>query len=529
MKVMPQPLSPTGQFYCVYDAWNRLTQVVIDANANGAPDEGESVTGEYEYDGLNRRVRKHRDTANSDYNFHFYYNTSWQIMEIRQTIDGQNHVPEIRPPFHQYVWSQRYIDALVLRDDNTECLATDLCDDGRTYLTTDANMNVTSTSVGGGTGGRFDYRAYGGLVKYSAGWTLLSGTTVTDCLPRYCGYWYDVETGLYCVRNRYYTTLLGRWTSRDPLNQNKVGGGYHDGPNVYDYGRNLPVSLRDSTGLAVAAAAGLRDYEDLLDASRKLGRLDNLKYSRCVASLNECWKARFRAVLVAAGITKTKALLGMQKKGVHPDDLVRYAKDVTGRAKDVAKHLKRGYATAQVFMDAYRGYKLKLTGKGLLSEDLENLYEAMGDAELAAEEVEEKLGKVNKVLTALVDAADIIATSQDNVTEGNKLRAAAKAMEALNRFNPVPGVSDMVDFYSKAVDAIGEAIDVISMRHGYNRNLPVWENCVADKGAHVPGVYFGWKWAKEVITNYSGKDHKLVQELETCCKDEPVMGDEVKK
>jgi hypothetical protein len=119
---MPQPLSPTGQFVCVYDAWNRMTQVVIDADADGVADAGETVAGEYEYDGLSRRVRKHVPVGNeAAHHDHFYYNTSWQILEIRRVCDGTGYVPKTRLPLYQYVWSQRYIGDVMASDANRYC------------------------------------------------------------------------------------------------------------------------------------------------------------------------------------------------------------------------------------------------------------------------------------------------------------------------------------------------------------------------------------------------------------------------
>ncbi|MEG3632730.1 SpvB/TcaC N-terminal domain-containing protein [Micromonospora palythoicola] len=51
----------------------------------------------------------------------------------------------------------------------------------------------------------------------------------------------DEETGLYQLGARYYAAWLGRWTSPDPA-------GFVDGPNLYAYCRNNPVTLADPTG-----------------------------------------------------------------------------------------------------------------------------------------------------------------------------------------------------------------------------------------------------------------------------------------
>jgi len=69
---------------------------------------------------LGRRVKKHV-SADADDDFdsfeHFYYNAGWQILETRETA-SENGAPDAADPHYQFVWSPRYIDAPVLRDEN---------------------------------------------------------------------------------------------------------------------------------------------------------------------------------------------------------------------------------------------------------------------------------------------------------------------------------------------------------------------------------------------------------------------------
>jgi RHS repeat-associated protein len=71
----------------------------------------------------------------------------------------------------------------------------------------------------------------------------------------YCGYRYDGETALntsvtvgtsgnYQVRNRYYSTMLGLFISRDPI-------GYKGGINLYEYVGDDPENATDPSGLLV--------------------------------------------------------------------------------------------------------------------------------------------------------------------------------------------------------------------------------------------------------------------------------------
>lgn len=58
---------------------------------------------------------------------------------------------------------------------------------------------------------------------------------------RFTGQRFDEETGLYYYKARYYSPLIGRFLSPDPL-------GYADGLNLYAYVGNDPVNFTDSTG-----------------------------------------------------------------------------------------------------------------------------------------------------------------------------------------------------------------------------------------------------------------------------------------
>ena len=58
---------------------------------------------------------------------------------------------------------------------------------------------------------------------------------------RYTGKERDEESGLYYHGARYYAPWLGRWIGTDPA-------GLVDGPNLYQYSSNNPISCQDSTG-----------------------------------------------------------------------------------------------------------------------------------------------------------------------------------------------------------------------------------------------------------------------------------------
>ncbi len=59
---------------------------------------------------------------------HFFYDVSWRLLETRKSTSAENDQPENLNPEYQYVWSPRYIDAPILRDENKD--ADGDCHDG---------------------------------------------------------------------------------------------------------------------------------------------------------------------------------------------------------------------------------------------------------------------------------------------------------------------------------------------------------------------------------------------------------------
>ncbi|OQB13724.1 MAG: tRNA(Glu)-specific nuclease WapA precursor [Firmicutes bacterium ADurb.Bin193] len=85
---------------------------------------------------------------------------------------------------------------------------------------------------GGNVAKRYSYDAFGNEV----------GAAGDDANPfRYCGEYFDRESGSIYLRARYYDPRLGRFGSEDPA---------RDGLNWYVYCGNSPIKFKDSTGLA---------------------------------------------------------------------------------------------------------------------------------------------------------------------------------------------------------------------------------------------------------------------------------------
>jgi RHS repeat-associated protein len=230
-------------------AWDRLVKVQDDQQTP-------ATVAEYRYDGTNRRIRKYTDKSGDDWTVReFYYNASWQALEVSKDTKARvgGVEPDLAAPaYEQYVWSARYIDAPVLRDrDNDQ--DPDL--EERLYYTTDANMNVTAlVGTDGDVVERYMYDPYGRLTILNGAsgvdkdgavteWTADTNQTASDVdnAVLYCGYYHDCETGLYCVRHRYYDPPLGRWLARDPRT-------YINGMNLQEYVGGRVGTMSDPSG-----------------------------------------------------------------------------------------------------------------------------------------------------------------------------------------------------------------------------------------------------------------------------------------
>ena len=231
MFLVPRPDNPTAVWGCQYDAWNRLVRVINVAMAQDV--------ARYEYDGLNRRVVKNVfDGGSLDHRLHFYYNESWQLLEVRREEDST----ESEDPVEQFVWHPYYIDALATR-------FWDAAADGQSieqhYFTHDANFNVTAALDDSGDAvERYHYSPYGEVTFLDDVFDPIAESDI-DNWHLYTGRERDPETGLQLNRNRYYHPSLGRWISRDPI-------GYEGSEwNLYEYVTSMPTIEVDSAGLSI--------------------------------------------------------------------------------------------------------------------------------------------------------------------------------------------------------------------------------------------------------------------------------------
>jgi RHS repeat-associated protein len=238
----PVPVDWSSAYTMVYDAWNRLVAVKS----------GSTVVASFAYDGQNWRTTK---TNSSSVVRHYYYTSSWQIVEERV---GTSTSPE-----RQYVWGLLGgIDNLVLRDrpGSSE----------RLYAMSDALGSVTAlTNASGTMEERYGYYAFGFPRFMNASFGIISSSAY-DWNVLYASYRRDSETGYYQVRNRYLHPGLGRWLTRDPI-------GYDGGINLYAYVGNSSVNWTDPMGLLFGLIPILGTIEHLIEIS--LSDVDGTKTS----------------------------------------------------------------------------------------------------------------------------------------------------------------------------------------------------------------------------------------------------------
>ncbi len=231
--------------YYTYDAAGNRTKVIVDGVSQVLytyNDKGQLVTetktnGEtsevisYTYDANGNLISKAEGIKTTNY----IYDTFGRMTSAGDTAytyrpDGLRASKAISSGGTHYF---AYVNGRLVRDCSDKYLyGLELIKSDNVFYLYNIHGDVIQlVTIGGSLYKTYDYDAYGNELTRD----------LNDTNPfRYCGEYYDVETGFIYLRARYYDPMVGRFTTVDPAK---------DGLNWYAYCNNNPVAFVDRNGL----------------------------------------------------------------------------------------------------------------------------------------------------------------------------------------------------------------------------------------------------------------------------------------
>ena len=200
----------TGSTTYTWDFENRLASVTL-------PTSGGTAT--FKYDPMGRRIQKAFTTGSTTTTTNYLY-------------DGDNDIEELNASgttLARYSQTQKVDEPLA-----------ESTSGATSYYEADGLGSITSLTNGSGTiANSYTYDSFGKL-------TASSGSLTNPF--RYTARELDPETGLYCLRARYYDPNTGRFLSEDPI-------GFRGGINFYGYVGNNVTNRTDPEGTAFKTCA----------------------------------------------------------------------------------------------------------------------------------------------------------------------------------------------------------------------------------------------------------------------------------
>jgi RHS repeat-associated protein len=216
----------------------------------------------YAYDAYNRRIMG--IVVGVDTQFHTW--DGWRQV-VQYSLDTAPN-PDAAVPTKQFVWGSRLDELLSYRRKNGSTW--------ENYFVLHGGQDTAAKLVNssGAVVEQYEYDPYGKVSVYVGSSTTAVATSSVGLPFLWKGVRLDSETGLLQMRNRYYSTGLGRFLTRDPLGvwADQVCFG-----NGYCYAGNNPVNGADPLGLMTVSddPAGLKlTYGLLVGAVRILRILD---------------------------------------------------------------------------------------------------------------------------------------------------------------------------------------------------------------------------------------------------------------
>ena len=322
-----------------WDYRNRLRKVCqLAGSATGCNDAGATVIAVYSYDGLNRRTRKVVTNSGSLNGITSFYYDDWRTIEERDVSETVT---------QQYVYGIYLDEPLIL--DRTS--APRLFYHQNELYSTFALTDPTGAVVEG-----YQYDPYGKPTVLGPDFSTVVGTSSAVGNPYlFTGQRLDPETGLFYYKNRYYSSSLGRFLSRDAR-------GYAEGPNLYEYVADDPTNMVDPTGEAsfrlsvfkttlivhLSDATKIQQFGDF--TTNDFGKLrcyEDLYRKKLVEGVGEIGK------IVAITPLTTAAGLGVfgeeAKAAVKAIGAIKKASDILEKIKDALKNVEVTSASSRNF------------------------------------------------------------------------------------------------------------------------------------------------------------------------------------
>ncbi len=275
------PTSSAETFTPTYDADGNATSVKTSTGTWSISNDGENrpavwtkSTGEKIYmmfDALGRRVEKRvLNAAGTRTLRERYVYVGYTCVQILNG-DGGNAVVK------EFVW------------DPTEPVATRPLMFGYIskglyfFYTIDGNKNVSDVfffALGNGIGAHYEYAPFGAITRTSSATHIGNVDIVADNPFRFSSEFYDSELDLVYYNYRHYSPALGRFLSRDPIEE-------QGGVNLYAFAKNNPCSRFDVLGREGLPSCS--EYSSIRNCHDGVceGRTSRQGLS-CTASVNGC-------------------------------------------------------------------------------------------------------------------------------------------------------------------------------------------------------------------------------------------------
>ncbi|MFH1230577.1 MAG: RHS repeat-associated core domain-containing protein [Planctomycetota bacterium] len=193
----------------VYDYTNQLLEVIS----------GTTIIADYKYDAFGRRIQKTDNLSLITYN---YYYDGARCIEERNSSDVV---------IKSYVYGNG-IDEVLTMQTVTQAYYYHTNSLGSVYAVTDGTGNVVE---------RYKYKIYGRCTFFEPDGVTERTESIIGNRLLFTGREYDVESGLYYYRARYYSPDLGRFINRDPIADDELA-------NLYTYVKNNPLKYKDPRG-----------------------------------------------------------------------------------------------------------------------------------------------------------------------------------------------------------------------------------------------------------------------------------------